>query len=466
VKRGVSPPPASGGDLHPGLHEGEPTTQVSRSEAYLDAVPDGIFVATAEGRIQFASRHGVDLFGRASRDDVVGRSLEEFVERDDFARVADLLRDVRQGPAEVRLRGAGEAVWGEVSAERLPEPGGQVVLVVHDVSRRKRAEEALLRAKLAAEEAAERLSQALRELEQVAATDKLTGLFNRRHFEQVMAVELARCRRYGHLASVIMLDVDHFKAANDTFGHDAGDRVLVAIARTIAQNVRASDTACRWGGEEFAILSPGVSVAAAATLAERVRGAVADEAVLDVGSAFTISAGVAQLDPAESLEQGFRRADQALYRAKAGGRNRVEVSAGAGDAPEHRVVQLVWDPGYESGDAHLDGQHRQLFALGNALMDEAMSGAPAAVLGRRLSALLAHVEVHFADEEAALERVGWEGCAQHALLHRGLLQEAGRLKARLEAGELELPELVSFLVVRVVHDHMVRADTLFFPHLR
>jgi len=440
--------------------------KVSGSSDYLDASPDAIFVATAEGHIEYASRRGAGILGLASSIEVVGRSLGEFVEREDFSHVIDLLQDVGRGPTEVRIRRPGEAaVWAEACADRVPGQLDRLVLVMRDVSRRKRAEEELVRARQVAEEAAQRLQQALRELERTAATDKLTGLFNRRHFEQVLAVELARCRRYGHLASLIMLDIDHFKAVNDGFGHDAGDKVLVAIAGTLGRSVRASDTACRWGGEEFAILSPGVSAAAAMQLAHRVREAVAEESVAGIPGHVTLSAGVAQLDPAESVEQGFKRADQALYRAKAGGRNRVEASKGAWDAPEHRVVQLVWDPGHESGHAQLDEQHRQLFAHANALLDLAMTEAPLASLRQRFSALLALVKTHFSDEERVLERIGYADREQHAGLHRALVQEAERMQVRLDAGALALPELVAFLVVRVVHDHMVGADTRFFPVL-
>jgi diguanylate cyclase (GGDEF)-like protein/hemerythrin-like metal-binding protein/PAS domain S-box-containing protein len=433
------------------------------TSAYLDASPDAIFVADPEGRIAFASRRGVTMLGQPSPGALLGRSLPEFVEREDVERVLEMLRDVRRGPTELRIHPpGGPSVWTEANAERVVGVDGDaVVLVVRDVSRRKAAEEALVAAKIQAEEAARSLERSLQAMAYEAATDRLTGLWNRRHFEQVMAVELARCRRYGHVASLVLIDVDHFKAVNDRFGHDAGDRVLGALAAAIGRIARTSDTVCRWGGDELAVLTPGVSAAAAVRLGDRIREDLA-AAPPDVPAPVTLSAGVAQLDPLETLEQWLKRADRALYQAKAAGRDRVELAAGAGNTREHRLFQLVWDPAYECGDALIDDQHRRLFTLGNALLDETLAGAPAVDVRPRLSALIAHAAAHFADEEQLLERIGFAERVQHRALHRALIEEATRLEDLLDAGRLGVRELVAFLVGRVVQDHLIGADTRFF----
>jgi hemerythrin-like metal-binding protein len=126
-------------------------------------------------------------------------------------------------------------------------------------------------------------------------------------------------------------------------------------------------------------------------------------------------------------------------------------------------VQLVWDPTYECGDALIDEQHRQLFALGNAVLDEAMSGAPTAAVRERLSTLLSHVVAHFAEEEELLERIGFADRVLHRSLHRALVDEALRLESQLEEDRVGVQELLGFLVVRVVQEHLLGADTLFFP---
>jgi diguanylate cyclase (GGDEF)-like protein/hemerythrin-like metal-binding protein/PAS domain S-box-containing protein len=436
----------------------------ARLHSYLDSSPDGILVADLEGRIEYVSRQGVALLGQTAAAAIVGRSLDEFVFEADRSLVHELLRQLHAGPSEIRIVRTGQPpLWAEINAERLGESTRSVVLVARDASRRKAVEDELLSAKRAAEEATQRLQRAFRDLEQLAATDKLTGMWNRRHFEHAATVEIARCRRYSQLVSLILLDVDRFKLVNDRFGHDAGDRVLVALARTIGLSLRGSDSAARWGGEEFVVLLPSVAAAGAHRAADRLRELVERIELPEPPGRLTVSAGVAQLGPGEDLDQWLKRADQALYRAKEKGRNRAELSASPSDTPDHRVVQLVWDPDYECGDPLIDGQHRQLFVLANALMDESMGEGRIEVRRQRLTALLGHVVQHFADEERMLERVGYPELQQHRALHGALTDEALKLAGRMEAGELQLQELVQFLVVRVVRDHLLRSDTLFFP---
>jgi diguanylate cyclase (GGDEF)-like protein/hemerythrin-like metal-binding protein len=265
------------------------------------------------------------------------------------------------------------------------------------------------------------------------------------------------------MSSLMIFDVDHFKAVNDTGGHAAGDRVLVSAARVLERTLRASDTAYRWGGDEFVVLAPSIGALSAVRLAERVCAAMRS---LDLPSPLghaTLSAGVAQLAPSETLEAWIGRADEALYRAKAGGRDRVELSALPTDTPAQRVVQLVWDPELECDDALVNQQHREMFNLANALLDGWTSNAPRGSVEARMTALLDHVVRHFADEEAMLQRVGYPALAQHRAQHRVLVEEALELRHRFQGGTLNVEELVSFVVGRVARDHLMGADVLFFP---
>jgi diguanylate cyclase (GGDEF)-like protein len=159
-------------------------------------------------------------------------------------------------------------------------------------------------------------------LEQQAITDSLTGLFNRRGVEKSIANEISRARRLGTSLSCILLDVDRFKAVNDTLGHQPGDQVLREISGLLKKTVRAYDTVGRWGGDEFLMLLPGVELEQAQRLAERVRAAVEARRIDGVG-AVTISAGIATLGSDYNFDSTLRAADQRLYQAKQSGRNRL-----------------------------------------------------------------------------------------------------------------------------------------------
>ncbi len=168
------------------------------------------------------------------------------------------------------------------------------------------------------------------QLIELATTDFLTGLSNRRHFIDRMEDQLARAQRSLDLPiTVLMLDLDHFKSVNDTHGHATGDAVLRHFARLMQESLRKIDTAGRVGGEEFAILLPAADAEAALSFAERLRHTVATTPLIQDGQPVpvTVSIGITTMLPSDaSADMTLGRADEALYRAKAGGRNRVEVA--------------------------------------------------------------------------------------------------------------------------------------------
>ena len=168
------------------------------------------------------------------------------------------------------------------------------------------------------------------ELERLATTDSLTGLANRRAFRERMTQELRRLDRYGGEACLMMMDLDHFKTVNDSYGHDAGDAVLREVSQRIASQLRETDTFGRLGGEEFAVLAAGIPVAQGAMVAERVLNIVREAPVVWNGLeiAVTTSIGMTPLRAGDgSIDAALARADQALYASKNAGRDRVEVRA-------------------------------------------------------------------------------------------------------------------------------------------
>ena len=162
-------------------------------------------------------------------------------------------------------------------------------------------------------------------LEKLSITDPLTGAYNRRHLFDVLEKERQRIQRSEEGMAVLLIDLDHFKRVNDQFGHPAGDAVLREFVRRCQNMIRATDTVCRYGGEEFVIVLPCLMATGAITFAERLRSTVADLPVSAEGNAIpvTVSIGIAVYQHPESLEELLARADQQLYRAKEGGRNRV-----------------------------------------------------------------------------------------------------------------------------------------------
>jgi diguanylate cyclase (GGDEF)-like protein len=167
------------------------------------------------------------------------------------------------------------------------------------------------------------------ELREMAATDMLTGLPNRRHFLGQLEQEKARVSRAEEKsAAVLMIDIDHFKVVNDTFGHATGDHVLRHLADLMREDLRKIDTLGRLGGEEFAVILPGADSAAAEIFAERLRKQVAETPAVHEQWTIplTISIGVTEIKPGDnSADDALTRADRALYRAKECGRNRVTV---------------------------------------------------------------------------------------------------------------------------------------------
>jgi diguanylate cyclase (GGDEF)-like protein len=174
---------------------------------------------------------------------------------------------------------------------------------------------------------ADKLAQSQALLRELSTHDSLTGLLNYRELHRQLADEAERSQRYGHPFSLVMLDIDHFKAVNDTYGHLAGDKALRAFAALIRQEVRPTDVVARYGGEEFVLVLPETAGPGAMTLAERLRVRVAGHAIAvaaDHTISMTVSIGVASYpDGANAVQKLLSAADQALYAAKSAGRNRV-----------------------------------------------------------------------------------------------------------------------------------------------
>lgn len=172
------------------------------------------------------------------------------------------------------------------------------------------------------------LDKANQKLAHLSQTDALTQLDNRHHWNTLIAHEFKRVKRYEQVSTLMMLDIDHFKKVNDTYGHVAGDKVIAEVSRVIRESVRETDFSARYGGEEFAICLTNTTAANAVILADRLRKAIESALVLDDGNVIqvTISMGMAEFTAnIESVDQWTKNADSALYKSKENGRNQYTI---------------------------------------------------------------------------------------------------------------------------------------------
>ncbi len=283
----------------------------------LDLMPMGLLIHTAQGII-FANQEACRLL-QIGQSQAIGHHFLDFVEAGEIQLVGRQLEDsfandrTMQNRETMIVRADGSEVHIKLISSRLPWQGNPVIQVLlQDVTDLKRTEQKLRR---------------------LTITDELTGAFNRRHAFYEAALYTDPDRQPRIPLSAVLLDIDHFKKVNDTYGHAAGDQALVSLTRTANEIINSacdSDSAmfARIGGEEFLLLLPGIALSAALALAGKLRRAVETIRIKVPAGSFGITAsmGVASFDDADQTFDGLLlRCDNALYTAKTSGRNRVQL---------------------------------------------------------------------------------------------------------------------------------------------
>lgn len=293
--------------------------------------------------------------------------------------------------------------------------------------------------------------------------DQLTGLYNRTFFtgRVITEMKMSECNQYP--ISILVLDLDNFKKTNDNFGHLIGDEVLKQVSKTALDNIRKTDLLARMGGEEFIVLMPKTSLVCAISAAEQIRSAIEN---LDhpIAGKLTVSIGVAERIKSESFDVWCKRADEALYRAKNTGRNKVVSSDALGSMPL-ASVRIDWKKEWESGNYDIDTQHKQLIDIANCLINMSFSGVGYQEIMLQLDALLKHISNHFASEEKVLEEIGYPDYEKHAELHKSLIAQSLKLRESYIKGEIKTTAFFSFVLDEVVLGHLIDADTKFFPYI-
>ncbi|MCM2307166.1 MAG: diguanylate cyclase [Sulfuritalea sp.] len=302
------------------------------SEANLKAIietePECVKLLAPDGTLLQINRAGLDMIEAESEEQVIGAHVADLVvpeHRDAFNKLNERVARGETGSLEFEIVGLkGRRCWLDTHAVPMRDAHGRITSllgVTRDVTEHKKAQQ---------------------ELERLSQIDALTGLSNRRHFMTLAEQELARALRYGGALSVFMMDIDHFKAVNDTYGHQTGDLVLQKLGSLCREALREFDSVGRIGGEEFAVILPQTDGPRALEVAERLRQAVArTEIALERGLPlqFTLSIGVTTLagGGGANIDTLLGQADSALYEAKRSGRNRVCVYGAALETAETTV---------------------------------------------------------------------------------------------------------------------------------
>lgn len=278
---------------------------------------DIIYTLSADGVFLFVSPVWTALLGHDA-ESVVGTSFRDYVFEEDVPICESFLTDVissglPKSGVEFRIRDVGGKLsWYTSSAVPFRDSSGLIAGfygIGRDIQEQRRLRD---------------------ELKQQATTDELTGICNRRHFIQLAANEIRRAIRLGKALSIALIDIDHFKSINDTHGHSAGDQALVFFARQFQENIREIDILARFGGDEFVLLLPETSTDQSIVILERLRENLATTTLLLSSGAIlhlTVSAGVTLMDhdSGDVFDALINRADQALYRAKAAGRDCISL---------------------------------------------------------------------------------------------------------------------------------------------
>lgn len=358
-----------------------------------------------------------------------------------------------------RLAG-GEVRTVEVYSSPVSYKGRPLLFsIIHDITDRKLAEA---------------------QIHNLAFYDALTQLPNRRLLYDRLDQVIAASRRSSHYGALMFMDLDNFKPLNDTHGHEVGDLLLIEVSRRIEGCVRETDTAARFGGDEFVVMLGDLdedvteSEKQALAVAEKIRAKLSEPYHLTTSQGTgdllehrcSSSIGVVMFRHPANREALLRETDEAMYKAKDAGRNCVVVGRyyGHGDAERGTsILRLEWHESYGCGEATIDEEHHKLFDLANALIESAFTrDADPKRFDDNLERLLAHIVQHFADEEAILESHHYTDLAVHRHAHLILVEHAMQLKKRIESESISIGELVNFLADEVVAKHMLKTDRQFY----
>lgn len=449
----------------------------SQLEGIIDHIPGLIFYKDKKNNFIRVNKYVADAYQKDKKE-LEGVNLRALhTEKEADAYYQDDLAVFNSGIAKLNIEESWETADGLrwVSTSKIPfiDDNGEVIGIIGistDITERKRADSLI-------QELIHRLEIEKDYAQKNALTDGLTGLANRRHFDDALNKEFFRLKRSKTPLSLIMLDIDHFKKFNDRYGHLAGDDCLRQVATALRIAVgRAPDFVARYGGEEFVVILPDTSRNGAETVAERLRkmvtGLVIPHESSETAAHVTVSLGVATIrsENMNQPEEVVALADSALYQAKADGRNRFVVATDTTEsattaAEKAGFLQLVWHRSDECGNEIIDEQHKKLFETSNKLLAAITGGCPKDACTLLITNLLADTIKHFKEEEEILVAKQYLLTEEHRQAHKRLVAKGTELAEKYNKNMLEISELFNFLAFEVVSQHMFIEDRKYFPYI-
>ncbi|MBP1765665.1 MAG: ydaM1 [Firmicutes bacterium] len=439
--------------------------QEQEIESFFATNLDLLYVCDTEGNYIKVNKAFEHILGYAI-EELVGMNILDLVHGDEIAAINDAMKDLA---AQKPIKHLVTRFQCKDGTDRYIEwnavqHGKYIYAAGRDVTEKRNMEIQLNENNDDLIMLTEILKKKNEALQLLAVTDELTGLFNRHYFYQKIAEEAERSERYNEPLSMIILDLDNFKRINDTWGHLVGDEVLKETAAIVGRIIRKPDILARLGGEEFVILMPETGIHGALRVAEKIRETL-DQNTHPVVGRYTASFGVAERIKEETFDSWLQRADEALYRAKKGGRNRVVGSEEQVQLPV-ASIELHWSKEWESGNKIIDDQHRELIELTNRLIYYSLSNAEFEKVDSQLDVLLQRVEQHFNYENHILFNMGYPDQQRHFIIHKTLLAEASKRKEAYQKKELKLSAFLPFITDDVIIGHIKDEDAKYFPYTR
>ncbi|MDW7660066.1 MAG: diguanylate cyclase [Bacillota bacterium] len=422
------------------------------TDRLVRSVPVGLFLLDKNGDFLFGNKYFLDQFGLESNEAFIGRygsTLEEvFTSSNDYETfIKTIHENLTLYVFETELRKADfRHFWAELHLTKVSKDNGYEY------------EGILLNIQLKKEYESELIN--------LATTDPLTSLYNRRHFDEMAKIEVERSNRHGNDLSLVIFDLDHFKMINDQYGHIVGDEILSEVTTMAGKCIRASDILARWGGEEFSILLPETDLHGAYQVAEKIRMMLNDY-THPIVKTTTASFGVSQRHINESYYDWFERTDRALYYAKEHGRNQV-----GGYNPNEPVIdpliQLTWHHNFSSGNVIIDEQHKELFSLANSLISSGMKLQSDEAQNHAILAFVGFIRKHFEDEELILKDTDYPVSEQnsHAEMHKSLLGRIEKLFSKEDLSPEDVMNIAMILIQEVVYEHMIKEDSKYFEYTK